>query len=44
MSTNKTAMSEAILSGNGSESAIASALMNSNEYVIGKEKKGKRAK
>ena len=41
--TNRTAMSDVVMK-NGSESALTSALENANEYVIGKEKKGKRVK
>lgn len=40
MSTNKTALSEAMLKG-ASESAITAALQDANNYVIKNEKKNK---
>lgn len=38
--TNKTAMSEAVIKGK----SVTDALVNANEYVIGNEKKGEKAK
>lgn len=43
MGTSHTALSEAMLAGK-SEEGILDAITNSNEYVISKEKKGKKAK